>query len=504
MPTLANIQGSSLVPNIGGGLSDLLLQTFGTKQSRAAGAQQQQLLNVLAGISPTGVAPTIATGAPPGAGTGITPGPSGAVTGTVAGALAGPTLAQKQAALIRFTALNPQAGNAVRQAMESGNKQAAAQMAQQSKEGTQLALQIQRQPDFISKQKALTTAAQLAQSKGEDISRFVELSNLTEPQLDLELEKMLIQGADLQTLVGDALASPEVETPGGQIIKSSEITDGFVVRQDEEGKFTRTRVLDESQVGGSGKFSKAPGVIVETEPGVFAQAIPVLNNRTGKIENVIVPIGGEPVSKLGETAGDTTVRKIEEARGTKLATGEAARITTSIDNGLISAESASTLNRAIELLDSVETGGLDNASLKAKQFFGVESADEAELSAGLGKAVLSQLRQTFGAAFTENEGNRLARIEAGFGKSVAGNRRLLQQTLRLVERSAQRGIDAAIEAKDFRTAQDIQALLDFRLTDNEAGAAPSGEQGATATGNRTPEGFEIFERPDGSTFAVSP
>jgi hypothetical protein len=43
------------------------------------------------------------------------------------------------------------------------------------------------------------------------------------------------------------------------------------------------------------------------------------------------------------------------------------------------------------------------ASLAAKKFFGVESADEGELSYLLGKAVLTKLRATFGAAFTVGE-----------------------------------------------------------------------------------------------------
>jgi hypothetical protein len=64
------------------------------------------------------------------------------------------------------------------------------------------------------------------------------------------------------------------------------------------------------------------------------------------------------------------------------------------------------LRRGLDILKTLETGGVQAASLAAKKFFGVESADEGELSYLLGKAVLTKLRATFGAAFTvEEEGN---------------------------------------------------------------------------------------------------
>jgi len=74
-----------------------------------------------------------------------------------------------------------------------------------------------------------------------------------------------------------------------------------------------------------------------------------------------------------------------------------------IDSGVSSADNLQAVNRSIELLDSIKTGGIDNALIRAKQTLGIESADEAELSYELGKSVLKQLKPTFGAAFTVNE-----------------------------------------------------------------------------------------------------
>lgn len=157
-----------------------------------------------------------------------------------------------------------------------------------------------------------------------------------------------------------------------------------------------------------------------------------------------------------EIAGEETRARGEETRASAL-----------IDRGLLAAESSAVIKRGLELLDSVKTGGFDNAKLQAKRLFGVEGADEGELSNALGKAVLSQLRETFGAQFTQEEGNRLIRLEAGFGKSVANNRRLLGQALRIVERTAGRARKAAEKRGDMDTVADIDELLEFSLSTEE-------------------------------------
>jgi hypothetical protein len=167
-----------------------------------------------------------------------------------------------------------------------------------------------------------------------------------------------------------------------------------------------------------------------------------------------------------EAAGAGTV-----AGGTATGKGNAERNQTFINEGLAAADSLPVLNRAIDLLDSVPTGGIEAAKLAATNLLGVTGADEAELSANMGKAVLSQLRSTFGAAFTEREGARLQAIEAGFGKSTEGNKRLLQQAKKLVERAARRGMNAAKDAGDSFSYSEIEGSINMKL---DPKAAPKG------------------------------
>jgi len=196
-----------------------------------------------------------------------------------------------------------------------------------------------------------------------------------------------------------------------------------------------------------------------------------------------VPIPGS-VAETSIEKGARVVREkteIEEVKTTEAERREVAKLTTKrkqgfVDNGVEAADSLANVKRSIQLLDEVETGGIDAALLRGKQLFGIETADEAELSAGLGKAILSQLRPIFGAAFTEAEGARLERIEAGFGKSTAGNKRLLNQLLKIVDRSVKRGLAAAEDLGDEFTANQIREAASLDISPADSGGLSTEEQ----------------------------
>jgi hypothetical protein len=168
-----------------------------------------------------------------------------------------------------------------------------------------------------------------------------------------------------------------------------------------------------------------------------------------------------------------------EAKSKTQQTALATREQSAVDIGIESADSFSTITRALGLLKEIDTGGVNAVQLRAKQFFGVEGADEGELSNALGKAVLSQLKTIFGAQFTVQEGERLERIEASFGKSNATNMRLLDRELTKIERKARRGLIAAQNSGDTFSEgviqKNLQILDDFRAGKPEPSA--TGSQG---------------------------
>lgn len=274
-------------------------------------------------------------------------------------------------------------------------------------------------------------------------------------------------------------------------------TNAPIITEDEQGNKSFTS-LQTDRLTGQQKVSSIPisGAITD-RLGLSAgdrvnqkqqEAIAVATGRTlGEAqvsdvaeETAVGLIEAEEQAKV-QVAADTaqkvadTAATIELEKG--LAKGRATRIAEDLEKGAIAADSLGTVNRALDLLEIVETGGFENLGLRAQQAFGIEGADEAELNSLLQTAVLQQLRPTFGSAFTENEGARLERISQSFGRNTKTNIRLLKQMKQINERAANRGIDAAVAAKDFDRAKQIQEAIDFRFTFDEP-QAPAGQAAA--------------------------
>lgn len=152
-----------------------------------------------------------------------------------------------------------------------------------------------------------------------------------------------------------------------------------------------------------------------------------------------------------------------------------------INRGVAAAEGLPSVNRGIQLLELVETGGFDKAAIAAKQALGIESADEGELTYNLGKSVLTQLRETFGAAFTEAEGKRLADLEAGLSRSPATNKRILAQVKDIMTAKAKRGRQAAVDQGDDFTADDIDKFMALDLSPKGGSGKGAMTQGITGS-----------------------
>ena len=90
------------------------------------------------------------------------------------------------------------------------------------------------------------------------------------------------------------------------------------------------------------------------------------------------------------------------------------------------------------------------------------------------------------------EGEELKRIEAGFGKSTAGNVRLLDRALKLADRAARRGIAAAEDQGDTFTANEIRSSLEFKF--DEPAETTEESEIKVDVGSELPEGATIFNK----------
>lgn len=224
-----------------------------------------------------------------------------------------------------------------------------------------------------------------------------------------------------------------------------------------------------SASGGASEKSFAPVTLVNSD-GDKMLYFPAFNPKTGeaRLEKADLPTDfvlstETPKEQRQADIVAAEAKKIAEVTGK----GKAARQQVHINKGIIAADNMVSLKRVQLLLLTEKTGGFHAMSLKAKQLFGIESANEAELSNKLGKAVLAQLKTIFGTAFSEGEGRLLQDMEAGYGKSTEGNKRLIERSIIATEKRAMRGIKAAESAGDLEAADIIRKGLIFTLEPEE-------------------------------------
>ena len=217
-------------------------------------------------------------------------------------------------------------------------------------------------------------------------------------------------------------------------------------------------------------FIKGVGGPSATRPAAniqyFQQSQELLENlrvakETGDVEKI------EKAVKAVE-AFETIMSKdpaVLEAQASARLSGQnrVERLNASIESGTSAAKAIPGVLRSIDLLKglnlvdgAVPTGGINKVKQYLKQKFGVQSAPEGELSNLLGKAVLSQLRETFGSAFTKDEGERLIDLEGNYGKSPEANLSILTNVLTMLERRYEVGVMAA------ETSGDTDAIYGMR------------------------------------------
>lgn len=85
------------------------------------------------------------------------------------------------------------------------------------------------------------------------------------------------------------------------------------------------------------------------------------------------------------------------------------------------------LNKAIDLLDKVETGGVINtAAYKLEDVFGVGEGNRAELSLIMAENTFNKLKPLFGGVISEGERQAIMEVYSGIGKSEEANMRILK------------------------------------------------------------------------------
>ena len=171
------------------------------------------------------------------------------------------------------------------------------------------------------------------------------------------------------------------------------------------------------------------------------------------------------------------------ARSKGLGGADADRVNAAMESGIQAAQTIPDLEDALNLLDTIDTGGFNELGFRMRRILGVTPRDEADLIYLLNKNVLSQLKNIFGAAFTAKEGDLLRDIEAGSGQSTEANKALVGRALDALKERAARGRMYAQDNGNEVVVRDItnsmnkswESYYDQQSSPDDPGVVPGGE-----------------------------
>lgn len=180
-------------------------------------------------------------------------------------------------------------------------------------------------------------------------------------------------------------------------------------------------------------------------------------------------------------------------RGSRLADDEAAALSGFIDEGIAAFDQKVNVERGLELLKEVNTGGLTARSKAVTDFFGTTSGDIGELNNILAQNVLEGL-SAFTGAISEGERAFIERMQTGISQGTEVNRRQMERLSKMLDRKVGR-------AKDAAKATGNEFALNIFAGGTPEAAAPSGGTQAPSVGAPTVTSQAQFDAlPSGSEF----
>jgi len=175
-------------------------------------------------------------------------------------------------------------------------------------------------------------------------------------------------------------------------------------------------------------------------------------------------VTGEFVSPLGETGAQQTQRSITEAAAKAQETVKAKDTETrqqeAIQQAISAAPALVDINRGLELLDLVDTGGLTANSKAISSFFGATSGDVGELNKILATDMLNTI-QSFPGSLSEGELSVINSISASLSQGKEVNKRILGRLKQILNAKVSRGKRLAQDRGDIDALDTIEESLSF-------------------------------------------
>lgn len=209
----------------------------------------------------------------------------------------------------------------------------------------------------------------------------------------------------------------------------------------------------------------------DTEGNLFAMTTK-FDNSTGSFDTVYAPIGDAPAKPTGKVEILTKEGiTFQEKEDIEISSADAINTNKEYKKAKLSALDAklnisantSTLDKALNLLEQVDTGGVfNNIALEAQKFFGQQPEDSAELEFILTNRVLENLKSTFGGVISDGERQYLVSISPNIYRGNKANRAILER-LSTIQKNAERRNNLLLNSNTFEDY--TNAVKGYRFED---------------------------------------
>lgn len=487
MVTLANLQGASLVPDITPDIN-LLLSEFGTggrREQQAAEQKKQQDIQDALGF--------ISSGDPD----------------------------REEEGLVQIASIQgPAVANSIRETLNRGDQVQIAANAKISDEKLKDVLFLQDIKDPAKRANAIT---QLGSRPGADLNELMKLQNMTPEQQDLDLERdrlsltalgnVFKERAAKQALAGELqkqAQAPVTLSPGQQRFGPGGVP-GVSVPPAPPKPVQETTLV---------RNLKAAGVDLNTPQGQ-QQLLQAINKPSTKIDinqanqglfktpegfmlndrndptKGVKPIPGGPKDNVtGENAA-----KVQMLRTAKKAAKGVRELIFDKEGNL---------NDLNLIAAAVNAPGTDGRLLRTRMEFGIQAITRGETGAAMPPEEVENTRTRFMPSVFDSKEIAELKLEM-FDDFLSGTLKLIDPTGRFFEERflPEDGVDPGLRFDQEKFDQELERRAKKKKIPLVAAPTtdippPPGQEDSIFTGNKTPEGLNIFQRPDGSTFAFQP
>jgi hypothetical protein len=276
---------------------------------------------------------------------------------------------------------------------------------------------------------------------------------------------------------GKTTFEPIAGAPAGEGNRNQFSADRFLVQDSKGNRFTQTDLRNPNAAEGE---APVRSVLTPFDPNQAAQkpegTLTVLEKLSG-----MTP--GEKVSQAGAIAAVQGAAQVgtqralteilaDQKRGVELAKGEADRVTEAVNDGLTAVRQLPDLKRGLELLQTVETSGLESNIKQVTDYLGETPADVGELNRILSQRVLDSFSY-FKGALSDRENAFVKEIETNLKQSKGTNIAILNNAMKQAQNRLQEGYIAAqaAGADTYTLDRYTRAMERLGMTGKAPGAA---------------------------------